>query len=82
MKQLSMYINGRFETDFNGTWRDVLNPATEEVIAREPKGGKPMLIVPLPRPEMRKLHGSVCLPLNAAHTCAKSPKASANVPTS
>ncbi|MGN6862122.1 aldehyde dehydrogenase, partial [Neisseria sp. P0021.S004] len=24
MKQLSMYINGRFETDFNGTWRDVL----------------------------------------------------------
>ncbi len=40
MKQLSMYINGRFETDFNGTWRDVLNPATEEVIAREPKGGK------------------------------------------
>ena len=40
MKQLYMYINGRFETDFNGTWRDVLNPATEEVIAREPKGGK------------------------------------------
>ena len=40
MKQLSMYINGRFETDFNGTWRDVLNPATEEIIAREPKGGK------------------------------------------
>mgnify|MGYP001670023477 CR=1 FL=1 len=35
-----MYINGRFETNFNGTWRDVLNPATEEVIAREPKGGK------------------------------------------
>ena len=40
MKPLSMYINGRIETDFNGTWRDVLNPATEEVIAREPKGGK------------------------------------------
>ena len=40
MKQLSMYINGRFETDFNGAWRDVLNPATEEVIAHEPKGGK------------------------------------------
>ena len=40
MKQLAMYINGRFENDFNGEWRDVLNPSTEETIAREPKGGK------------------------------------------
>lgn len=40
MKQLAMYINGRFENDFNGEWRDVLNPSTEEAIAREPKGGK------------------------------------------
>ena len=40
MKQLAMYINGRFENDFNGEWRDVLNPSTEEPIAREPKGGK------------------------------------------
>lgn len=38
MKQLAMYINGRFENDFNGEWRDVLNPSTEETIAREPKG--------------------------------------------
>lgn len=38
MKQLAMYINGRFEHDFSGEFRDVLNPATEEVIAREPKG--------------------------------------------
>ncbi|EMR8243909.1 aldehyde dehydrogenase [Neisseria gonorrhoeae] len=35
-----MYINGRFENDFNGEWRDVLNPSTEETIAREPKGGR------------------------------------------
>lgn len=40
MKQLAMYINGRFENDFNGEWRNVLNPSTEEAIAREPKGGK------------------------------------------
>ncbi|MBH5953125.1 aldehyde dehydrogenase family protein, partial [Neisseria meningitidis] len=40
MKQLAMYINGRFENDFNSEWRDVLNPSTEEAIAREPKGGK------------------------------------------
>ena len=40
MKQLAMYINGRFENDFNGEWRDVLNPSTEETIAREPKGGR------------------------------------------
>ena len=39
MKKLAMYINGQFVTDFNGTYRDVLNPATEEVIAQEPKGG-------------------------------------------
>lgn len=38
MKQLAMYINGRFENDFQGQWRDVLNPSTEEVIAKEPKG--------------------------------------------
>ncbi len=38
MKQLAMYINGRFETEFAGEWRTVLNPATEEIIAREPKG--------------------------------------------
>lgn len=82
MKQLSMYINGRFETDFNGTWRDVLNPATEEVIAREPKGGKADVDRAVAAAEMRKLRGSVCLPLSAAHTCAKLPKASANVPTS
>lgn len=38
MKQLAMYINGKFVTDFTGDYRDVLNPATEEVIAKEPVG--------------------------------------------
>ena len=38
MKKLAMYINGAFETGFTGQWRDVLNPATEEAIAQEPKG--------------------------------------------
>ncbi len=38
MKQLAMYINGKFVMDFTGDYRDVLNPATEEVIAKEPVG--------------------------------------------
>lgn len=37
MKNLSMYINGAFEQGTSGQWVDVLNPATEEVIAREPQ---------------------------------------------
>lgn len=38
MKTLAMYINGRFEEGFEGTFADVLNPSTEAVIAREPQG--------------------------------------------
>ena len=38
MKSLSMYINGTFDTNFTGEYTDVLNPATEEVIAKEPLG--------------------------------------------
>lgn len=38
MKTLSFYINGAFETDFTGDFVEVLNPSTEEVIAREPQG--------------------------------------------
>lgn len=38
MKTLSFYINGAFEADFNGRYIDVLNPATEDVIARVPEG--------------------------------------------
>ncbi|HFC8517598.1 TPA: aldehyde dehydrogenase [Neisseria weaveri] len=40
MKQLAMYINGAFVSDFAGSYRDVLNPATEAVIAQEPKGSR------------------------------------------
>ncbi|KPN74270.1 aldehyde dehydrogenase [Neisseria sp. 74A18] len=40
MKQLAMYINGAFVSDFAGSYRDVLNPATEVVIAQEPKGSR------------------------------------------
>lgn len=40
MQTLSMYINGKFETDFKGDYREVLNPATEEVIAKEPSGSE------------------------------------------
>ncbi len=32
MKELKMYINGRFCESRNGQWIDVLNPSTEEVI--------------------------------------------------
>ncbi len=38
MKTLSFYINGAFDTAFNGAYSDVLNPATEAVIARVPEG--------------------------------------------
>lgn len=38
MKQLSMYINGTFETGGSGQWAKILNPATEAVIARKPQG--------------------------------------------
>lgn len=78
MKQLAMYINGRFENDFNGEWRDVLNPSTEETIAREPKGGR----ADVDRGARRNRLGSVCLRSNAARICVKSPKAYADAPTS
>lgn len=38
MKELQMYINGRFTTGRSGKWIDVLNPSTEEVISRQPEG--------------------------------------------
>ena len=38
MKNLSMYINGQFVDNVSGKWIDVLNPSTEEVIARQPDG--------------------------------------------
>lgn len=37
MKTLSMYINGEFISG-NGQYRDILNPSTEDVIAKEPVG--------------------------------------------
>lgn len=82
MKQLAMYINGRFENDFNGEWRDVLNPSTEETIAREPKGGKADVDRAVAAARAAASLGSVCLRSNAARICAKSPKAYANAPTS
>lgn len=38
MQQLSMYIDGQFTQGNATTYRDVLNPSTEEVIAKEPLG--------------------------------------------
>jgi lactaldehyde dehydrogenase/glycolaldehyde dehydrogenase len=38
MKDLKMYINGRFCESRSGKWIDVLNPSTEEVISRQPDG--------------------------------------------
>ncbi|MBQ7222492.1 MAG: aldehyde dehydrogenase family protein, partial [Bacteroidales bacterium] len=38
MKDLQMYINGKFTTGRSGKWIDVLNPSTEEVISRQPDG--------------------------------------------
>lgn len=38
MKDLQMYINGRFVESGSGKWIEVLNPSTEEVISRQPEG--------------------------------------------
>ncbi|MDE6637100.1 MAG: aldehyde dehydrogenase [Muribaculaceae bacterium] len=40
MKDLKMYIDGKFVDSKSGKWIDVLNPSTEEVIARQPDGTK------------------------------------------
>lgn len=40
MKNLKMYIDGKFVESKSGKWIDVLNPSTEEVIARQPDGTK------------------------------------------
>ncbi len=40
MKDLKMYIDGKFVDSTSGKWIDVLNPSTEEVIARQPEGTK------------------------------------------
>jgi lactaldehyde dehydrogenase/glycolaldehyde dehydrogenase len=38
MKDLKMYINGKFVDSRSGKWIDVLNPSTEEVTSRQPEG--------------------------------------------
>ena len=38
MKELKMYINGKFCESRSGKWIDVLHPSTEEVISRQPDG--------------------------------------------
>lgn len=38
MKELKMFINGKFVENKSGKWIDVLNPSTEEVISRQPEG--------------------------------------------
>lgn len=38
MKNLKMYIDGRFTESSDGQWIDVLDPSTEEVISRQPAG--------------------------------------------
>lgn len=38
MKELKMFIDGKFVENSSGKWIDVLNPSTEEVIAKMPDG--------------------------------------------
>lgn len=38
MKELKMYVDGKFIENTSGKWIDVLNPSTEEVIAKMPDG--------------------------------------------
>ncbi|PKR79151.1 aldehyde dehydrogenase [Halalkalibacillus sediminis] len=38
MKQHQLYINGKYVDSTGGEWIDIINPATEEVISKTPKG--------------------------------------------
>jgi lactaldehyde dehydrogenase/glycolaldehyde dehydrogenase len=38
MRELKMFIDGKFAENTSGKWIDVLNPSTEEVISRMPEG--------------------------------------------
>ncbi|MDR1887634.1 MAG: aldehyde dehydrogenase [Prevotellaceae bacterium] len=38
MRELKMFIDGKFAENTSGKWIDVLNPSTEEVISRMPDG--------------------------------------------
>lgn len=38
MKELKMFIDGKFEENVSGKWIQVLNPSTEEVISLMPDG--------------------------------------------
>ena len=38
MKNLKMFINGKFVENTSDKWIDVLKPSTEEVISRMPAG--------------------------------------------
>lgn len=38
MKELKMFIDGKFIDNTSGKWIDILNPSTEEVIAKMPDG--------------------------------------------
>ncbi|WP_108822396.1 aldehyde dehydrogenase [Dysgonomonas sp. Marseille-P4361] len=38
MKELKMFIDGKFVENKSGKWINVLNPATEEVVSRQPEG--------------------------------------------
>jgi lactaldehyde dehydrogenase/glycolaldehyde dehydrogenase len=39
MRELKMFIDGKFAENTSGNWIDVLNPSTEEIISRMPAGG-------------------------------------------
>lgn len=49
MKELKMFIDGRFIENESGKWIKVLNPSTEEVISLMPDGGR------LKMPEKRSM---------------------------
>ena len=38
MKELKMFINGKFEENVSGKWINVLNPSTEEITCLMPDG--------------------------------------------
>lgn len=82
MKKLQMYINGAFDSGFNGQYKSVLNPSTEEVIAEEPIGGKEAVDKAVAAAKAAQKAGNAYRRLSVGRIYAKLSRASVNVPMS
>ena len=67
VRVLKMFVNGEFEEHYNHEYLKVLNPSTEEVIAKIPAGTVKMLTALLTRLISHKSHGKNYQQLNVVH---------------